>query len=292
MKNILFPIPLAFLSLLLTARAQDTDSLLTALTTPATDYVEATFKATRILNGHSVEQMKARQLDFRIHHRFGPVNGGSYELWGLDQSNVFFSLEYGVTDWLMLGAGRSTYEKTYNGFAQFRLWRQATGAGAFPFSISALAGIDAYTTKWPDPSRANYFTSRLAYTFQALVARKFSDELSLQITPSVIHRNLVPEAIDLNDLFAVGFGGRYKIANRISINAEYFLGIHPSIAGKSANPNSFSVGCDIETGGHVFQIMLTNSLAMIERGFIGETTESWSNGGIHLGFNISRVFTL
>lgn len=292
MKKIPFLIPLLFLGILLPARAQDTDSLLTALTAPGTDYASATFKATRILNGHSVEQMKARQLDFRIHHRFGPVNGGSYELWGLDQSNVFFGLEYGVTDWLMLGAGRSTYEKTFNGFAQVRLWRQAAGLGAFPLSISALTGVDAYTTKWPDPARANYFSSRLSYTLQALIARKFSEDLSLQITPTMIHRNLVPEAIDLNDIFAVGFGGRYKITSRISLNAEYFLGIHPTLVGQTSNPNSFSVGCDIETGGHVFQIMLTNSLPMIERGFVGETTGSWSNGGIHLGFNISRVFTL
>ena len=273
-------------------RAQEIDSLLNAITTPATEYESATFKATRIINGHSIEQMKARQLDVRIHHRFGQMNSGSYELWGLDQSNVFFSLEYGVADWLMLGAGRTTYQKTYNSFAKVRLFRQSKGESNMPVAISLYTGIDMYTLKWSDPTRTNYFSSRLAYVGQVLVARKFTEDLSLQITPTVIHKNLVPLAIDNNDQFAVGVGGRYKLTNRISFNGEYFYLIEPSIVGQPKKPNSLSFGFDIETGGHVFQIILTNSVQMLERGFIGETTGRWSEGGIHLGFNISRVFTL
>jgi len=272
--------------------AQDIDSLLDAATTPPTDYESATFKSTRIVNGQSIEQMMARQLDVRFHHRFGQVNTGPYELWGLDQSNVFFGLEYGVTDWLELGVGRTSYEKTYDGFAKFRLWRQSKGEANMPIAISAYTGMDLFSTRWPDPSRPNYFSSRLSYIFQLLIARKFSEELSLQFSPSVVHRNLVPEAINSNDLFAVGIGGRYKITNRISFNAEYFYTIEPTIVGQPSLPNSLSFGVDIETGGHVFQIVLTNSVQMIERGFIGETTGKWSSGDIHLGFNISRVFTL
>jgi len=272
--------------------SQDVDSLLSSLTTPSTDYETATFKATRIINGHSIEQMKERQLDVRIHHRFGPVNSGSYDLWGLDQSNVYFGLEYGVTDWLMVGAGRTTYEKTFNGFAKFRLWRQSKGEATMPVAISAYAGMDMFTAKWADPTHRGYFSSRLSYIFQTFIAKKFTDELSLQLTPSVVHRNLVPLAIDNHDIYSVGIGGRYKITNRISFNAEYFYVIEPTIIGQSRKPNSLSFGFDIETGGHVFQIILTNSVQMIERGFIGETTEQWNNGGIHLGFNISRVFTL
>jgi hypothetical protein len=271
---------------------QEDDSLLTSLTTPETDYVSATFKATRIINGHSVEQMMAGQLDARFHHRFGPVNSGAAEFWGLDQANIFIGLEYGVTDWLMLGLGRTSYQKTYDGFAKFRLIRQSAGETNIPVSVSALAGVDVFTAPWSDPARRNYFSSRVAYTFQAFIARKFTDELSLQVTPTVIHRNMVPEANDNNDLYAVGLGGRYKISSRVSVNAEYFIKIEPSVVGKARNPDALSFGFDIETGGHVFQIMLTNSVHMIERGFIGETTGTWTDGGIHLGFNISRVFTL
>lgn len=276
------------------SRAQDADSLLNTITTPKTDYVSATFKATRILNGHSVEQMMEGQLDFRIHHRFGPVNGGAYNLWGLDQSNVFFGLEYGATDWLMVGVGHSQFEKDYDGFLKFRLWRQSTGEKDMPVSISGLVESDINTLTWADPTRQNYLSSRLAYTFQGLVARKFSDEFSLQLSPTIVHKNLVALATDWNNAFAMGIGARYKVTARMSVNVEYYYTYQHPPVGQSRLPDSFSVGCDIETGGHVFQIMLTNSLVMIERGFIADlgNNGSWSDGGIHLGFNISRVFTL
>jgi hypothetical protein len=287
-----------FLALLITAiapftsQAQDDDNLLDALTTPETDYSSATFKATRIVNGHSIEQMKSRQLDFRIHHRFGEVRDGAQNLWGLDQSTIFLGLEYGVTDWLMLAVGRSSYKKAYTGFAKFRLWRQSTGEVNMPVAISGYAGVDDQTADWQYPDRENFYSSRLSYIFQLFVARKFTEDLSLQITPLVVHRNLVPTALDENDLFAVGIGGRYKLSNRMSVNLEYFLPITPGREGVTAPLQSFSVGADIETGGHVFQLMLTNALPMTERGFIGETNGRWEDGGIHLGFNISRVFTL
>ncbi|MFA6235675.1 MAG: DUF5777 family beta-barrel protein, partial [Bacteroidota bacterium] len=208
-------------------RAQEVDSLLDALTTPDTEYASATFKATRIINGHSIEQMKARQLDFRIHHRFGELRDGSYNLWGLDQGTIFLGLEYGVTDWFMFGVGRSSYQKAYTGFGKFRLFRQSSGESTMPIAISGYAGIDAQTVNWSHPERENYFASRLSYIFQLYLARKFTEEFSLQLTPGVVHRNLVPTALDENDLLSVGIGGRYKLSNRISFNAEYFYVITP-----------------------------------------------------------------
>ena len=291
MKRCILPIALLLFSAS-ALRAQDVDSLLDAMTTPATEYASATFKATRIINGHSIEQMKARQLDFRIHHRFGEIGDGAYNLWGLDQSTVFLGLEYGVTDRLMIGVGRSSYQKAYNGFAKFRLWRQASGEENMPVAISGYAGIDLRTIDWTHPERENYFSSRLAYIFQLLVARKFSDDLSLQISPTVVHRNLVPTELDENTLLALGLGGRYKLTRWISFNAEYFFTIDPGREGVEYPLPSLSLGFDIETGGHVFQLMFTNSLPMTERGFIGETTGKWNDGGVHLGFNISRVVTL
>mgnify|MGYP003382107932 CR=1 FL=1 len=274
------------------AQAQDDASILDDLTTPKTEYVSASFKATRIVNGHSIEQMKEGDLDVRIHHRFGQVNSGPSALWGLDQSSVFFSFEYGATDWLMLGVGRSSTQKTFSGFTKLRLWRQATGEHSMPVSISAFGGADLFSTPWPDPGAQNFFSSRLSYVAQVLVARKFTDAFSLQLTPTLVHKNLVPSAVDVNDIIAVGLGGRYKLTNRISFNAEYFTTIKPVVEGQQEAVDVLSFGFDIETGGHVFQIVLTNALPMFERGFITEGTGAWGDGGIHLGFNISRVFTL
>lgn len=274
--------------------SQDLDALLNAETKPTIDYATATFKASRIINGHSIEQMKARQLDFRISHRFGTLNNGAYGLWGLDQSVIHFSLEYGLKDWWMIGVGRGSYEKTYDAFSKFKILRQSTGARVMPISLSYLTSIEMSTLKYPTrPEGAkNYFSSRMTYVNQLLVARKFSDKFSLQLSPTYIHRNLVPTELDPNDIFACGAGARYKLSKRLSLNAEYYYAYNPN--NKFTNTryyNSASIGIDIETGGHVFQIMLTNSQGMREGTFIPRTTSNWFDGGIHLGFNISRVFS-
>jgi hypothetical protein len=271
----------------------DLMALLDQNATVDTDYTSATFKSTRIMNGHSIERMPSGQLDFRISHRFGRLNSGPYELFGLDQANIHFSLEYGIFDWLMIGAGRGTYEKTFDGFAKFSLLRQSTGAKEMPVSLSVFTSAALTSIKWTDPEKTNYFSSRLSYTAQVLIARKFSPGLSLQISPSFVHRNLVATEIDPNDLWAIGAGGRIKLTKRTSINAEYYYLINNS-RNYMSQPvyNPLSIGFDIETGGHVFQLIFTNSLAMIEKGFIGETTGRWTKGDIHFGFNISRVFTI
>ena len=283
-----------FLVLSLTISAQDDlMDLLNQSATPEINYTTATFKSTRIMNGHSIERMPPGQLDFRISHRFGTVNSGPYEFFGLDQANIHFSLEYGVFNWLMIGAGRGTYEKTYDGFVKFTILRQSTGARVMPVSLSLFTSAALNTVKWSDPARTNYFSSRLSYTGQLLIARKISKSLSFQLTPSYVHRNMVATELDPNDLWALGAGGRVKLSKRMSLNAEYFYLVNADRKYMSLPVfNPLSVGIDIETGGHVFQIILTNSLAMIEKGFIGETTGQWSHGDIHLGFNISRVFTL
>lgn len=286
----------SFLLVLLTLTVSAQDDLMDLLNDNAaadTNYTTATFKSTRIMNGHSVERMPPGQLDFRISHRFGTVNSGAYEFFGLDQANIHFSLEYGIFNWLMIGAGRGTYEKTYDAFAKLTLLRQSSGARVMPVTVSFFTSAALNTVKWTDPERANYFSSRLSYTSQVLIARKISQGLSLQLSPSYVHRNLVATELDPNDLWAMGAGGRLKLSKRISLNAEYFYLVNADNTYMS-HPvyNPLSIGVDIETGGHVFQLILTNSLAMIEKGFIGETTGRWLNGDIHFGFNISRVFTL
>lgn len=270
---------------------QNLDELLDAEIPAGKNYETAAFKASRVINGHSVAQMKANHLDFRISHRFGELNGGSYELFGLDQATIHLSLEYGLKDWLMVGVGRSNLLKTYDGFVKLRLLRQSSGSTSVPVFLSYLGSTEINSTKWANPDRDNQFSSRLTYVHQLLIARKFSDNLTVQLSPTLVHKNLVPLTDEENDLYAVGVSGRYKVSNRVALTAEYFYAFRsdqPSVD----YPNALSFGVDIETGGHVFQLMLTNAQAMREGGFIwGENNGDWSDGGIHFGFNVSRVFS-
>ena len=257
------------------------------------NYTTATFKSTRIMNGHSIERMPAGQLDFRISHRFGTINSGAYNFFGLDQSNVHFSLEYGITNWVMFGIGRGSYEKTFDGFTKFSILRQSSGAKVMPVSVSFFSSVALKSLKFDNPNITNYFSSRLSYSNQILIARKFNQSFSFQLTPTYVHRNLVTTVLDPNDLWALGAGGRMKLTKRISLNAEYYYLLKPSPDYMSETVyNPLSLGVDIETGGHVFQLFFTNSLAMIEKGFVGETTGRWLHGDIHFGFNLSRVFML
>jgi hypothetical protein len=277
----------------LTFAQDDLMNMLDANAEPEINYATATFKSTRVVNGQSIERMREKQLDFRISHRFGRLNSGAYELWGLDQSNVHFSLEYGVKDWLMFGIGRGTYEKTFDGFTKLSLLRQSTGAVSMPVSVSVFGSVALNSVKWAEPQRNNYFTSRLSYSYQLLVGRKFGPRFSAQLSPTVVHRNLVLTELDQNDTYAVGLGGRMKLTSRLSLNAEYYYVVNPFKNYPSLKTyNPLAIGIDLETGGHVFQLMFTNSLAMVEKGFITETTGRWRKGDIHFGFNISRVFSL
>ncbi len=262
------------------------------------DYATATFKTSRLINGHSIENAAAGVLDFKISHRFGMVNKGSYELFGLDQATMRMGLDYGLTDRLMIGVGRSTFQKQYDAFGKFKILRQATGGRSpSPISISVVSTVMLKTLKWEDPKRKNYYTSRLSYSHQLIIARKFNEGLSLQLMPSFVHANLAREVTEPNDIFALGAGGRIKLSKRLSFNVEYYHVLPISLVeGESykitGTRNSLAVGFDIETGGHVFQLHFTNSTGMTEKTFITETTGDFFKGDIHFGFNISRVFTI
>lgn len=252
-------------------------------------YVNATFKSTRIINGQSCETTPIGTLDFRIAHRFAPVNGGLYNLFGLDQASTKFSFDYGITKELTIGVGRSTYEKTYDGFVKYKFLKQRE-SGFSPITAVWISSISVNTLRWANPNRTNYFSSRLNYVHQLIVAKKVNKNFSFQLTPTLIHRNLVSSFDEDNDVLALGIGLRHKLTRRTSINVEYF---YPQRTGiQSRFTNSLSIGFDIETGGHVFQLHFTNSTAMIEKAFIAENTQSWKNLGFMFGFNISRVFTL
>jgi len=255
-----------------------------------TNYTTATFKTTRLINGHSVENVGKGVMDVKISHRFGKVNGGAYEFFGLDNASMRMGMDFGINRYLMVGIGRNTYEKTYDAFFKLKLLRQSSGKRKMPITLSYVPTIALKTIKYEDPNRKNYFTSRLFFTHQLLIGRKFSDNTSLQLMPTFSHRNLVQLNADPNDLMAIGIGGRQKLTKRVSINAEYYYQI-PGYK-LTGTTDCFSLGFDIETGGHVFQLHFTNSPGMTERSFISETKGNWSKGDILFGFNISRVFTI
>lgn len=280
------------IGLIIPVYGQSLEELLSKESKPETEVATATFKSTRIINGHSIERMEKKQLEFRISHRFGEVSSGSYNLYGLDFSQIHFSLEYGITDWLEVGIGRSNFEKTVDGFAKFSILRQSTGARKIPVHLSYVVSTEVTGLKRIDPNMTDYFSSRISYVHQLLIARKFNKSLSIEINPTFIHRNLVREAIEPNDLYALGVGARYKITARTSLNAEYYYVYRRNAEYLDIRYyNPLSLGIDIETGGHVFQIMLTNCRAMREAGFIGKTTGNWQNKDFRLGFNISRTFS-
>lgn len=277
---------------------QSLASLLGATEDPQRIPVVATFKATRIINGHSNENMAKGVLDFRVGHRFGPVNSGLKDFFGLDAANTLIGFDYGLSDRIMIGIHRSTFEKEVGGFVKAKLLRQ-TQNDEVPLSLSYMGGASIQTMEaphWPpiilpegDTLVPEYhFSHRLYYVNQLIIARKINEWLSLQLTPTHIHYNLVPTADEPNDVFAIGIGGRWKLSHRVSLTGEYFYRINKL----NGYHNGLGIGLDVETGGHVFQLMLTNSTAMTERSFIGQNRDNWLDGGIHFGFNISRVFTL
>ncbi len=285
------------LSLLQVSAFAQTDSLMDMLNSgvaPKKQNVSATFKATRIIDGSSVESLGAGILDFRIDHRFGQLNQGSHNFFGIDDATTKLALDYGVTKWLMVGIGHSVLNKEDDGFVKIKLLNQKFNGA--PVTISYVGVMSVQTTPTPAVPAGDkwYASNRLYYTNQILIARKFSDRISLQLMPTIVHYNLVDSTKFSNNTFALGVGGRIKVSKRIAVTGEYYCRLNNAnmLYNGQQTYNALSVGIDIETGGHVFQLMLTNAPGLTERTFIGQTTDSWSKGAIHLGFNISRVFTI
>lgn len=289
MKFLLAILPMIFVISTVLAQ-EDVMDMVDQQTTGESNFTEQTFKGTRLINGHSIETRDKGVLDLIIGHRFGRINGGGYELFGLDDSNVRLGLDFGLSDQFNIGIGRNSFEKTYDGFLKYKFLRQQDGLKKVPLSIAGFTSIAMKTLKTGDPSGEPDLNAKLTFCAQLILARKFSPAFSFQLSPTIVHRNTVLTPEDANDIFAMGAGGRIKLTKRLSLNAEYFYQLdQPATSGVY---NSFAVGFDIETGGHVFQLHFTNSRAMIEKGFITETTGDFFDGDIHFGFNISRVFQL
>jgi len=254
------------------------------------EIVKNAFKSPRVINSHSMEFLRPGTMDFRILHRFGPLDQGYKNFFGLDQASMRMSFDFGIRQNLMAGVGRSTYKKELDAFIKYAPFLQSTGRGSFPVTIALASGITMDGLPWADPTRKNYFTSRLSYYFQAIVGRKISEGFSLQVVPTLVHKNLVQNAVDSNDIYSVGVGGRLRLSRRIAFTWDYFYVLNPLTGNSYENP--LSVGFDIETGGHVFQLHFSNATGMNERAFITETTGNWMKGEVRFGFNLSRVFQI
>ena len=273
------------LSSFLVKAQDDLLSLLEVDTDPM--YINSTFKGKKVVNGQSVEILSKGVLQFQIQHRFGTLNSGFYNLYGLDNSQIRLGFDYGIKDWMSIGIGRSSALKTIDASAKFRLKRQSKGSKEFPFTLVTNSAIYVKQYRWSETKEETFeLSNQLSFTHQILIARKINRDLSVQLSPTLVHYNLVNYA-EKNDRISLGFGARQKLTNRISVNAEYFMQINGKI-----NNDVLSFGFDIETGGHVFQLHLSNSPSMIESSFIHETKGDWEQGDIYFGFNISRVFTI
>ncbi|MFT4522131.1 MAG: hypothetical protein ACI8ZN_001071 [Bacteroidia bacterium] len=252
-------------------------------------YTTNTFYSSRIVNCHTTELIVKKVLDFRINHRFGLLSGGYQNFWGLDNATMRMSFDYGLTDNLNVGIGRSTFEKTVDGFAKYRFLRQIEDPGNMPISLAYIAGISMNGVEQP-PNRTNYFTSRLSYLHQIVIARKFNAKFSAQLAPTLLHRNLIDSTHYQHDVLALGIGLRQKILPSITLNLDYFLLAPDQIANIYRNP--LSLGIDINTGWHTFQLHVTNARGTFEKAILTQTTGRVGKGDLHFGFNISREFHL
>lgn len=271
--------------------AQGLKDLLSKDETP--QYVTSTFKSTRIVTAQSVRTLSKGNLDFRMSHRFGSIENGLYDLFGLDQAIARFAFDYGVTDDLMIGVGRTSANKIYDGFIKYKILKQEIDGG-MPITLAWNSLMEIKTQK---QTQSNFpYSGRIGYAHQLMIARKFSKSFSMQLTPSIVHFNMIEDRDGENTRFALGTGFRYKLSNRVSINAEYFIRLNEDdldlVPTSKPYKNALSIGFDIETGGHVFQLHFSNSRNMTDASYIDRTTGDIGDGGIFFGFNFTRTFKL
>jgi hypothetical protein len=257
---------------------------------PETIIVAATFKSTRIINGQSIETVGKQGLNVIISHRFGNINSGIHQFYGLDQSSIRIGLEYGLTGRMDVGIGRSRDQELVDGYFKYKLLRQSTGAISLPFTVTFYTSMQFKAQKWVQPELPYSIIDRFSYVNELLIARKFSNEFSLQIVPGFVHRNLTETSQDKNLVPYAGLGARYKLTNRISLSTEYYW-VYPGLTALQTY-NPFAIGIDIETGGHVFQLHFSNSRGMQEKIMIPDNPFSWAKSDVGFGFNIIRNFNL
>ncbi len=267
--------------------AQDSTSLLNGFEDKrAVQKITGAFKSTRVINAHSTEMLHKGELDFRIMHRFGVFKNGFKDLFGLDYASMRMSFDYGITDNLMIGLGRSTILKDLDIFVKTRILQQTKGAKQIPVSLLIAAGY-IVTTQESFATVKPTFGDRSSYYVQLIAGRKFNSKFSMQLSPLLVHNNATLNPTDDNTIFGLGGGLRYKVSKRIALVLDYH---HAFGQLDSVITNPLSVGVDIETGGHVFQLHFSNATGMNEKGYLTQTTGKFFKGDIRFGFNLSRIF--
>lgn len=250
------------------------------------DYKAAAFKGLKIVNFESTKMISKQELYFVVSHRFGSIETGFKDFFGLDQAVTRLNLIYGVTDAINVGVSRSSFRKIYESSLKVRLLREKKGE--FPFTIVSSSNILINTSLDDVILPGLEFKHRVGYTTQLLISKKFNKDFSLQLMPTFFHDNYVDVNEQDNSQYVIGFGGRHKLSKRWSINFDY--GAHLNRADTSPFKNPLSIGFDLETGGHVFQLHFTNAQPMNTNSFLGQATGDWGKGDIFFGFNLSRVF--
>jgi hypothetical protein len=246
--------------------------------------VEAAFKGLKIVNIESTKLAAKGDLYFIVAHRFGSVKDGFEGAYGLDNAVTQLKFVYGLTDWLTVGAARS--ELAYDFSGKYLIKSQETNG--FPVAIAGFTSLSFNNVLKENLYPNMKFEDRLIYVAQLLVSRKFNSNLSLELAPTFFHENFVIDDNQDNSQYAIGMGGRYKFAKRWSVNVDYAAHLNRSSTSQFKNP--LSIGVDLDTGGHVFQMHFSSSQGMHEAGFLGNTTGDWGKGDIFFGFNLLRVF--
>ncbi len=248
-----------------------------------TDTSQPAFKALQIVTGQSTKLAAKKEWYIVVAHRFGDISTGFKNFFGLDNASTKLGVIYGISDAVSVSLSRETNMKTFEGALKYRLIKQNEN---FPVDIVGYNVIGTNTELDKDTYPHLTFSDRLSYLTQALISRRFNDKLSVQLTPSYIHKNLYNQNIEDKNQFLAGLGGRYKISKRVSVNAEYFV----NFDNHSFYKNPLSLGLDIETGGHVFQLLFTNSQINSDIGYLTNASGNWGKGHIFFGFNLYRVF--
>lgn len=291
MKKITFCIVLFQLSLF----AQDMDEMMNQLSEGNNFEVEATYKSTWLVLSQTNETQNAKDLNFWIAHRFGDIGGefgGASTFYGLDvATDLYIGFDYGITDHLTVGIGRSKYNETYNGLIKYKLLRQSD---KMPVSVTLFDQLAWITREEFSNNEFSQESDRISNFFQAVITKKFSPGLSLMLSPGLLMRPdaQLLSAEDQNNLFALSMGGRLKLFKRISLLVDYTLveGLGREASEELYNP--LGIGIEFETGGHVFSLNFQNSQYIIANNFIPNTSKSWTDGGVRFGFAISRNFSL
>ena len=261
------------------------DDLLSGVDAPITkEKVTSAFKALKIVNLESTKLAAKGDLYFVVAHRFGSIKDGFEGFYGLDNANTQIKFIYGLTPGINISAARSEF--AYDFATKYMLLPQIKDG--FPVTIAGFNSLSINNTLKESLYPKLEFKNRLTYVAQLLISRKLSEKLSLEIVPSFFHENFVLDPEQSNSQYAIGFGGRYKFAKRWSLNMDYAA--HLNRASNSIYKNPLSIGFDLETGGHVFQMHFTSSQAIDEAGYLGRTTGDWIKGDIFFGFNLARVF--